>query len=128
MFKRTDLGIIKVENIKVYAYHGCLDEETKIGSEYRVDLVIKAGLKSSAKSDNLNDTVDYVLLNKIVKEEMSIPSKLLETVAQRILNRILIEGNLVKKATVSVSKINPPISGNVEMVTIKLTEKRKNLE
>jgi 7,8-dihydroneopterin aldolase/epimerase/oxygenase len=128
LFKRTDLGIIKVENIKVFAYHGCLDEETKIGSEYRIDLVIKADLNSSSKSDSLNDTVDYVLLNKIVKEEMNIPSKLLETVAQRILNRVFIESNLVRKATISVSKINPPIGGNVEMVTIKLTEKRKNLE
>jgi 7,8-dihydroneopterin aldolase/epimerase/oxygenase len=128
LFKRTDLGIIKVENIKVFAYHGCLDEETKIGSEYRIDLVIKADLNSSSKSDRLNDTVDYVLLNKIVKEEMNIPSKLLETVAQRILNRVFTESNLVRKATISVSKINPPIGGNVEMVTIKLTEKRKNLE
>lgn len=128
MFKRTDLGIIKVENIKVYAYHGCLDEETKIGSEYRVDLVIKADLNSSSKSDDLNDTVDYVLLNKIVKEQMNIPSKLLETVAKRILDRIFLESNLVAKATISVSKINPPIGGNVEMVTIILTEKRKNLE
>jgi dihydroneopterin aldolase len=128
LFKRTDLGIIKVENIKVYAYHGCLDEETKIGSEYRVDLVIKADLNSSSKSDDLNDTVDYVLLNKIVKEQMNIPSKLLETVAKRILDRIFLESNLVAKATISVSKINPPIGGNVEMVTIILTEKRKNLE
>jgi len=122
------LGIIKVENIKVYAFHGCMKEETNIGSDYRVDLEVRANLKSSAKSDNLNDTVDYVLLNKIVKEEMNIPSKLLETVAQRILNRVFIESNLVRKATISVSKINPPIGGDVEMVTIKLTEKRKNLE
>ncbi len=122
------MGIIKVENIKVFAYHGCLDEETKIGSEYRIDLVVKADLSSSSKTDNLNDTVDYVLLNKIVKEEMNIPSKLLETVAQRILNRIFIESNLVIKAKIFVSKINPPIGGDVGMVTIKLTEKRKNLE
>ncbi len=122
------MGIIKVENIKVFAYHGCLDEETKIGSEYKVNLVIKADLNSSCKSDNLNDTVDYVLLNKIVIEEMNIPSKLLETVSQRILNRIFIESGLVTKATISISKISPPIGGDVEMVTIKLTEKRKNLE
>ena len=54
------MGIIKVNNIKLYAYHGCLDEEAKIGSEYRVDLAIKADLKKSAKTDDLIDTVDYV--------------------------------------------------------------------
>ncbi|MBO6605352.1 dihydroneopterin aldolase [Psychroserpens sp.] len=120
------MGIIKVENIRVYAFHGCLKEETKIGSDYRVDLEVKANLKTSAESDELADTVDYVLLNNIVVEEMVIASKLLETVAQRILNRIFNEDALVSKATVSVSKLNPPIGGDVEAVTIKMTKKRKN--
>ncbi len=119
------MGIIKVENIRVFANHGCLKEETAIGSDYRVDLEVKADLSTSSKSDELNDTVDYVFLNKVVREEMSTPSKLLETVAQRILTRIFNEDKLVQKATVSVSKINPPIGGDVQMVTIKLSEKRK---
>jgi 7,8-dihydroneopterin aldolase/epimerase/oxygenase len=120
------LGTIKVENIRVYAYHGCLVEETKIGSDYRVDVKVKADLTSSSVSDDLNDTVDYVLLNRIVKEEMSIASKLLETVCNRIINRILKESLLVNKITVAISKLNPPIGGDVEKVTIKITEKRKN--
>ena len=119
------MGIIKVENIRVFAYHGCLKEETKIGSDYRVDLEVKADLQTSAVSDKLNDTVDYVFLNRVIKEEMDIASHLLETVAKRILNRIFNEDKLVKKATVWVSKLNPPIGGDVERVTIKMTEKRK---
>lgn len=119
------MGIIKVENIRVYAYHGCLKQETKIGSDYRVDLEVEANLKTSAKTDNLNDTVDYVILNKVIKEEMSSPSHLLETVAKRILKRVFSEEKLVKKATVWVSKLNPPIGGDVERVTIKMTNKRK---
>jgi len=120
------MGIIKVENIRVYAYHGCLKEETIIGSEYRVDATVKANLSKSSESDELSDTVDYVFLNNVIKEEMAIPSKLLETVAQRILNRLFNEDQLISKATVSVRKINPPIGGDVEMVTIKLSQKRKN--
>ena len=119
------MGIIKVENIRVFANHGCLDEETKIGSDYRVDLEIKANLKTPALSDELVDTVDYVFLNKVVREEMATPSKLLETVAKRILNRIFSEDQMVKKATIRVSKINPPIGGDVEMVTIQMDQKRK---
>ncbi|WP_417882477.1 dihydroneopterin aldolase [Xanthomarina gelatinilytica] len=120
------MGTIKVENIRVFAHHGCLKEETKIGCDYRVDLKIKANLQTSAKTDDLSDTVDYVFLNRIVREEMLKPSKLLETVAKRILNRIFKEDKLVDKATICVSKLNPPIGGDVEMVTIKMTEKRKN--
>lgn len=119
------MGIIKVENIRVFAHHGCLNEETKIGSNYRVDLEVEANLQTSAKSDKLADTVDYVLLNRIIKEEMSIPSALLETVCRRILDRIFKEDTLVKKATVWVSKLNPPIGGDVESVTIKMKDKRK---
>ena len=122
------MGIIKVENIRVFAHHGCLKEETKIGSDYRVDLEVKANLQTSAKSDKLSDTVDYVFLNTVIREEMNRPSHLLETVAKRILNRIFDEDPLVKKATVRVSKLNPPIGGDVEMVTIKMTEKRKKQE
>ncbi|MFI1772609.1 dihydroneopterin aldolase [Thalassobellus citreus] len=119
------MGKIKVENIRVFAYHGCLKEETKIGSDYRVDLEVDADLQNSAKTDDLSDTVDYVFLNRIIKEEMDIASQLLETVAKRILNRIFNEDKLVKKATVWVSKLNPPIGGDVAKVTIKMTDKRK---
>ncbi|MBP0902890.1 dihydroneopterin aldolase [Mariniflexile gromovii] len=119
------MGIIKVENIRLFSHHGCLKEETKIGSEYRVDLKVEANLQKSSKTDKLTDTVDYVFLNRIIKEEMGIPSHLLETVAKRILNRIFKEDKLVKKATVWVSKLNPPIGGDVEKVTIKMTDKRK---
>ena len=120
------MGTIKIRNIRVYAYHGCLIEEGKIGSDYRVDLTVKADLSKSSQTDNLSDTVDYVHLNKIVKEEMSVRSKLLEEVAKRILNRILLEIPIVIKAAVAVSKLNPPIGGNVAMVTIEMSKKRKS--
>lgn len=118
------MGTIKIKNIRVYAYHGCLIEEGKIGSDYRVDISVKADLSTSAKTDNLADTVDYVHLNKIVKQEMAIRSHLLEEVAKRILDRILLEIPLVKKADVAVSKLNPPIGGNVAMVTIEMSKSR----
>ncbi|MCK5677526.1 MAG: dihydroneopterin aldolase [Flavobacteriaceae bacterium] len=118
------MGTIKIKNIRVYAYHGCLIEEGKIGSDYSVNLSVKADLKNSAKTDNLSDTVDYVHLNKIVKEEMGIRTKLLETVADKILDRILFEIPLVEKVKVKVSKLNPPIGGNVESVSIVMERKR----
>jgi len=120
------MGIIRLHNIRAYAYHGCLVEEGKIGSDYRVDVAVKANLQPSADTDNLKDTVDYVHINSIVKEEMGIRSKLLEHVARRILDRIFDEIPIVEEATVEVSKINPPIGGNVEMVTIEMTLVRNN--
>ena len=118
------MGKIQVNNIKLYAYHGCLEEEAKIGSWYRVDVEVEADLTKSSKTDELPDTVDYVHLNHIVKEEMAIRSKLLEEVAQRILNRFFIEISMIEKAKISVAKINPPIGGNVADVTIILEQVR----
>lgn len=120
------MGKIKVENIRIYANHGCLQEETIIGSEYLVNVAVKANLKTASNSDDLSHTVDYVHINKIVKEEMLAPSKLLENVVKRILQRIFSEIPLVQKAKVSVSKINPPIGGDVEKVTVALKEKRRS--
>ena len=118
------MGKIKLNNIRLHAWHGCLKEESIIGSDYRVDLEVEADLSKAKESDNLSDTVDYVHLNNIVKEEMSVKSKLLEHVAERILIRILNENNLVNYAEVCVSKINPPIGGDVESVSIILTKSR----
>lgn len=119
------MGIIKLKNIRVYAFHGCLVEEGKIGSDYRVDIKAKADFSKAAQTDELEDTVDYVHLNRIVKEEMAMRSKLLEEVVNRILNRIFEEIPMVKKATVKVSKINPPIGGNVAAVSVEMQKKRK---
>jgi len=118
------VGKIKLKNIRVFAYHGCLDEEGKIGSDYRVDLSVKGDLSNSAKTDSLSDTIDYVHLNRIVKEEMAKRAKLLETVAEKILNRILEEIIMVQEVKVDVSKINPPIGGNVAMVTVSRSKSR----
>lgn len=118
------MGAIILKNIKIYAYHGCLMEEGKIGSDYRVDLKIFADLEKSAQTDDLKDTVNYVHLNEIVSEEMAVRAKLLETVAKRIIERILNELPLANKVHVLVSKINPPIGGNVAMVTIEMERNR----
>ncbi|PRX56900.1 dihydroneopterin aldolase [Flagellimonas meridianipacifica] len=118
------MGSISLNNIRVHANHGCLREEGLIGSDYRVDMVVWANLKKPSLSDRLSETVDYVHLNNIVKEEMSIRSKLLEHVAQRISSRILDELLLVDKVEISVSKINPPIGGDVESVSVKIENVR----
>ncbi|MGB6083050.1 dihydroneopterin aldolase [Moheibacter sp.] len=114
------MGKIILENIRIYSNHGCLDEEALIGSDYVVDLEIDADLSKSAQTDELEDTVDYVHLNKIVKEEVSIRSKLLEKVADRVLQRVGNEIPMVSYAKIKLSKMNPPIGGNVEKVSIIL--------
>ena len=109
---------IEVNGIKLYAFHGCLPEEGKIGGNYIVDVTITTDFTEAAKSDDLLKTVDYVVINKIVKEEMAVRSKLIEHVGQRITDRIKQGVNNVEALRVKVTKVCPPINGDVDNVAI----------
>lgn len=113
------MASISVLGIRVYAYHGCLPEETKIGSDYEVNVVLDYDIKQSSDSDDLQHTVDYVSINAIVKKEMARPSKLLEHVVARILAKIIEKHPNISSVEVSVAKQNPPINGDVREVVVK---------
>ena len=109
---------IEVNGIKVYAFHGCLPEEGKIGGHYTVDVSMVTDFGAAAVSDELSETIDYVDVNRIVTEEMAIRSKLIEHVGQRIVGRIKKEIKNVHSLCVKVVKICPPINGDVNNVAI----------
>lgn len=109
---------IEVNGIKLYAFHGCLTEEGKVGGHYRVDISITTDFTEAAETDDLSKTVDYVIVNRIVEEEMLIRSKLIEHVGQRIVNRLKAEVQGIDQVTVKIIKICPPINGDVDNVAI----------
>ena len=111
---------ITLKNVRVYAYHGCLHEEAQIGSWYQVDMTIWADLSQSIESDKLQDTIDYVRLNRIIEEQMAIRSALLEHVAGRILQVVNTEFQNIISLEIEVAKINPPTGGHVEQVSVKI--------
>ena len=118
------MGAIKVSGIKIFAYHGCMPEEELIGGWYEVDVEIEADIKSAANSDKLSDTIDYSLVNEIVRHEMNIRSKLVEHVAGRIAVSLLKEIPRIEEVKVKVSKLNPPVYGEVERFSVELKQKR----
>ncbi len=122
--KIVEMSTIRLKNIKIYAFHGCMMEEGQIGSDYLVNLKVRADLNKAQKSDELQDTVDYVLLNKIVKDEMAIRSKLLEHVGKRIVDRIFTSISMVSTVNITVAKVNPPIGGDVSEVSVTIVGKR----
>jgi len=119
------VGIIRVEDIRCYAYHGCMDEEGIIGTDFSITVEVKTDLSASAKSDKLSDTVDYVAISRVVQEEMSTRSKLIEHVAQRILNRLMQEFPSVEKSKVVIVKHKAPIQGDVQRVSVEMEAPRK---
>jgi dihydroneopterin aldolase len=113
---------IEVNGIKVYAFHGCLEEEGKIGGNYLVDVMLNTNFSIAAKNDDLTQTIDYVDINKIVCEEMAIRSKLIEHVGQRIIYRIKQKIKNIDYLKIKVTKICPPINGDVDNVAIIIEE------
>ena len=109
---------IHLEAIQLYAYHGCLPEEALIGSNYTVDVMMETDFTEAANNDDLSQTIDYCVVFNIVKEEMSIRANLLENVAKRIVTRLKNELKELHKVTITVTKLNPPMNGNVKGVSI----------
>jgi len=116
------MAIILVEGIKLYAYHGCMKEEALIGGNYIVDVTIDADLSKPSRSDKLNDTIDYVTVSGIVQKEMATRSKLIEHVAKRILDRLKKRFPQTFSIKVKITKLNPPIPGEVDKVSIVISE------
>jgi|TARA_B110000967_G_C18609442_1_gene423215 dihydroneopterin aldolase len=113
---------VEINGIKLYAFHGCLPEEEKIGGHYRVDVYLETDFSEAASNDDLSKTVDYVVVNKIVQEEMAIRSKLIEHVGQRIYVQIKKTVKNIDFLRVKVTKLSPPINGDVNNVAIIIEE------
>ncbi|HWY38478.1 MAG TPA: dihydroneopterin aldolase [Bacteroidia bacterium] len=111
---------IAVEGIRLYAYHGCLDEEAKIGGNYIVDVYMETDFSEAARTDDLGNTIDYCAVYEIVKKEMAVRAKLVEQVAGRIHGVIIKTFPAVSKARVKLTKLSPPMNGHVEKVFVEI--------
>ncbi|MFN3315362.1 MAG: dihydroneopterin aldolase [Raineya sp.] len=116
---------IILENIEFFAYHGYYDEEQKIGNKYTIDICIEANLQQAAKSDKLADTINYEKLYQIVAKEMATPARLLEHIAQKIIDTIFHNFAQVEAIEIAVGKHNPPIGGVCGKAKVILKQTRK---
>lgn len=117
----SDIGIIELEEMRFWAFHGCLESERRNGNLFLVDFRGELDMRKAAGSDNLEDTVNYGLVYDLVKEEMSVPSDLLENVAGRIVRRIAERFPEFVRFSVRVSKRRPPVEGPVQWSRVTLT-------
>ena len=118
------MGKIFVEGIKIYAYHGCFKEETAIGTNFQVDVVLDTDLSTPALSDNINDAVNYQEVFTVIKEQMAIPSNLLEHVSKRIMDALFLKFPTVNSIKLKVLKLNVPLGGHIDKVAIEIERDR----
>ncbi len=119
------MPIIALEGIKIFAHHGCFEEEKVIGTNFRIDLYLETNTAGAEKGDDLEKTVNYQSVIEIVQEEMHTRSNLIEHVARRILDKLLEKFSAVESVKIRLHKLNPPVGGEVDSVSITLEENRK---
>ena len=117
------MGLIKVEGIKLYAYHGHLPEEAILGGHFLINVYVNTDTSLVEKSDELEDTVDYVKIIDVVKEQMLIRSNMIEHPAARIADNILLLKHVID-VKVEVEKLNVPINANFSKISATIQREK----
>lgn len=109
-----------MEGMKFYARHGYYSEEQKIGASFVVDLEMETDFGEAAYKDDISGTVNYEEVYNVVKQEMSTPVQLIEHAASKILDRLKEEFPNIQSIKIKLSKLHPPIKGEVKKVSVVL--------
>jgi dihydroneopterin aldolase len=112
---------VALEGAEFYAYHGYYPEEQVIGTYFLVDVQVGFNAVIDVEKDNLSDTVNYEVLYGIIEQEMKHTRKVIESVAQAILNRITTEFTFIETAAVTIKKQRPPFRGPLRQSVITLS-------
>ena len=115
---------ITLKALRFYAYHGVLPQERTVGGDYEVTVKADVDLSQAMESDNVEDTVNYADLYEVIRQEMAVPSQLLEHVAGRMARRILNDFPTVDMLHVEVVKLNPPMGADCQGAAVAIEVKR----
>lgn len=116
-------GRICLEGLEFYAFHGHFAEEQVVGNDFLVNTWIACDTEPASISDELEDALDYQKVYAIIKEEMMKPSKLVEHVAGRILQRFAQTFPQAEEAWIRIEKMNPPLGGKIKSVGVELKQR-----
>ena len=103
---------IYLRNVRFHTFHGVLPQEGIVGNDYLVNLVLDYDFSSAMQTDDLQGTLNYAEVYQKVREEMAVPSKLLEHVAGRIAHRLFSDFPEIQKLQLSITKVNPPMGAD----------------
>jgi dihydroneopterin aldolase len=117
-------GRIALEGLEFHAFHGVYPHERESGNWFEIDIAVEADFTVGAAEDDLRGTVNYETLFKIVKDEMEQPSRLLETVAEKIINDVMTQLP-VSSVELRIAKLNPPIGGKCKKASVSIVRKRE---
>ncbi len=119
------MGKISLEGIEIFAHHGYYAEERKKGNTFIVDITLTVDFQKAADEDTIDGTINYEQVYEIIKNEMGISAKLLEHLAQRIVAKVMTEFTNVSAIELSISKLDPPLSGKCKKAKVTVQYSRE---
>ena len=117
---RVEASYIRLEGLRFHAFHGVMPQEKKVGGDFLVTLRVGYPLATAMASDDVNDTLDYAALYRLVEQEMRQPSNLLEHVAGRIAEAIEKAFPQVSSIDLTLTKQNPPMGADCQGASVEL--------
>lgn len=117
---KINSSYIFLKDICCYAYHGVVPQENIIGNEYIINLKLKVNISRAMRTDDVVDTVNYAEIHEAVKAEMAIPSKLLEHVSGRIVDKLFERFPDIEEIELRLSKRNPPMGADIDAAGVEL--------
>lgn len=116
---------ILLKNLSFYGYHGVLEEENKLGQKFMIDVILHVDLEEACNSDNVYDTVNYAEVYEIVQYHASIMKyKLIEALAQNIVNEIFKKHRKVQEIEITVRKPEAPVNGIYDYFGVEIRRRR----
>lgn len=111
---------ITLSGLRIHASHGVDEQEQTVGADFLIDLRIKTNFTEAARTDELKGTINYATVYDIIKDEMSIPSKLLEHVCNRIAEHLFCKFNKIEEIEIKLFKENPPMGAQVKRCGVEI--------
>lgn len=117
-------SFIQLRGLRFHAYHGVVAQERLVGNDYEIDLRLHVDVSCAVRSDDVADTVNYAEVYEVVRRQMSTPSNLVEHVAGRIAQALLVQWPQVADVTIVLTKRNPPMSADCQGAGVELHVER----
>jgi len=122
--KKNNMSKIILENMEFQANHGVLEHEKTLGNTFLVTVEMEVYTDKAGVTDLLEDTINYQLVYQAIKKQIEIPSNLIEHVAHRIVDKLMNKFLKIQAMSLTLSKMNPPLGGKVEKVSIQMERRR----
>lgn len=105
----TETFLISLSDVRIYAHHGVMEQERKVGNEFNVDVDVEVPVTESARLDKINGTVSYADIYQVIEKVMQEPSDTLEHVSLRIAQALKKDFPAILSGKIRITKVAPPI-------------------